>query len=194
MAFPARSFNIISFDTCYLLWNSTETAACVAQQGITLYAMGKAKGTTMGDGIPQRHIHSRISFLHQAATYLSTISAEARSTKHDATSSASFQDSCERSFGGSSRPQSRYLLNQLRGVSKKSQIRLGRDVKHSMCKRCQSLLIPCQTSVQDMENDSKGGKRPWADVFVVRCIKCQAVKRFPAIPTRKPLMTQRLAC
>ena len=47
-------------------------------------------------------------------------------------------------------------------------------------------MIPGQTSVQVVENKSKGGEKPWADVFVVRCTNCRAVRRFPAVLTKRP--------
>ncbi len=140
--------------------------------------MGKAKGAKGGDGIPQRHLHSRISYLHQAAAYLAT--ARIRSNKSPEVNDIPPSDTSSATQRWlSSQRQSRYLLNQLHGVSKKSQIRLGRDVKHSICRRCDSLLIPGATSSQEVKNESKGEGKPWADIFEVRCSNCGALKRFP---------------
>lgn len=141
--------------------------------------MGKSKAGKGGDGIPQRHLHARISYLYQASHYLSrTTATRQRSNVNIGSQEAQHARSSCRSSPGQN--QSRHLVNQLRGVARKSQIRLGRDVKHSICKRCGALLSPGQTSSQLLVNDSKGSKKPWADVYEVRCLTCQVVKRFPA--------------
>lgn len=41
------------------------------------------------------------------------------------------------------------------------------------------MLVPGQTSTAGVENQSKGARKPWADVYVVRCLVCGGVKRFP---------------
>ena len=74
---------------------------------------------------------------------------------------------------------SRHLVTHLRSVSLKTQIRLAPDIKRSICKRCNALLIPGTTSAPRIENASRGGKKPWADVLVVECLACGTVKRFP---------------
>ena len=141
--------------------------------------MGKVKGPKGGDGIPQKHLHSRISYLHQAATYLSSRTSKVTTSQSQGKDMFSTNALPRKQQNQPGQAQSRHLLNQLRGVSKKSQIRLARDVKHSICRRCESLLIPGRTSSQEVRNESKGGNKPWADIFEIRCFKCQAVKRFP---------------
>lgn len=58
-------------------------------------------------------------------------------------------------------------------------------MKHSICKYCDSLLIEGETSSSVVENKSKGGQKPWADVLVVKCHTCEGVKRFPAQAPRQ---------
>lgn len=58
-------------------------------------------------------------------------------------------------------------------------MRLDPSIKRTICKRCDSLLVPGVSSTNRIENPSKGGKKPWADVLVVECNACGAVKRFP---------------
>jgi ribonuclease P protein subunit RPR2 len=72
-----------------------------------------------------------------------------------------------------------HLISHLRSVSLKGQIRLSPAMKHSICKRCDSLLVPGSTSSVRLENKSRGGKKPWANVLIVTCCLCSAVKRFP---------------
>ena len=73
----------------------------------------------------------------------------------------------------------RQTLSHLRRVSHKSQIRLSRGMKRSICRRCEAALIPGFTSKAYIENKSRKGKKPWADVLVVTCDACDFSKRFP---------------
>lgn len=83
------------------------------------------------------------------------------------------------------------LISHLRAVSLKGQIRLSPVMKHSICKRCEALLIPGSTSSVRVENKSRGGKKAWADVLVVTCRHCDAVKRFPVAAKRQCRRPQR---
>ena len=87
--------------------------------------------------------------------------------------------------------QPRRFISHLRAVSLKSQIRLSSAMKHSMCKRCDSLLVSGSTSASEIENQSRGGKKPWADVLVITCHTCGFKKRFPTGATRQPRRTAR---
>ncbi|KAI0019889.1 hypothetical protein F4780DRAFT_780013 [Xylariomycetidae sp. FL0641] len=42
-----------------------------------------------------------------------------------------------------------------------------------------------RTSSSVVENKSKGGKKPWADVLVITCHTCQGVKRYPVQAARQ---------
>lgn len=132
--------------------------------------------------VPQKHLHSRLSYLHQAANFLATTerhvaSGSAHSIGH---SSVKIVDGARES--NEHGLESTRLLSQLRGVSRKTQIRLTPKVKHTICKRCDSLLIPGKSSHAEVVNLSKGGDKPWADVFEIRCHRCGTVKRFPMEP------------
>jgi ribonuclease P protein subunit RPR2 len=54
-----------------------------------------------------------------------------------------------------------------------------------MCKSCNTVLIPGRTVSQTIENPSKGGRKPWADVLVVTCLICGGKKRFPVGATKQ---------
>ena len=140
--------------------------------------MGKSK-PSKGDGsnIPQKHLHSRLSFLHQAATLLATTNEAGASANGEAGSSTN--DLRRRSTQTQADSEATRLLTQVRGVCRKSQIRLGPKFKHTFCKRCDSLLVPGRTSSERIVNASKDGKKPWADVFEIQCSTCGTVKRFP---------------
>lgn len=118
------------------------------------------------------HLRARLEYLHRAATYLQSASnpTEAPPTDTDVAK----EPSPPKTF-----PLSRVYISQMRGVSLKTQLRLPQDVKRSFCKRCDTLLIPGVNCAEEMRNDSRGGKKPWADVRVVRCGVCDTEKRFP---------------
>jgi ribonuclease P protein subunit RPR2 len=71
------------------------------------------------------------------------------------------------------------LNAHLRSVAQKAQIRLSQDLKHAICKTCCSPLIEGETCLRSIDNLSKGGRKPWADVLVLKCCACGACKRFP---------------
>lgn len=178
--------------------------------------------------IPQSHLHSRISYLYQAATYLAeAYKKDSAKQKDDSKSSAAEDAKINENNDSSGRKQvdteteetvnmkmdeddrsqptktekpsiseglepSRRLLSHLRVVSLKSQIRLTPTVKHSICKNCDSLLIPGRTSTSRFENRSRGGRKAWADVLVVTCISCGLAKRYPIGAKRQSRRTERV--
>lgn len=165
-------------------------------------------------GITQKNLHSRISFLYQAATYLTKVDGQSQAktsclkdeskmscdpgkevqcaaTTPEAVSDdgvpvctieqadmmpkiGPHNDWASNDFG-----LSRQLLAHLRAVSLRSQIKLTPAVKHTICKRCNLLLVPGSTSTSYVENKSSGGRKPWADVLVTTCTACGTSKRFP---------------
>ena len=169
---------------------------------------GKGKG-----GLQQKHIHSRISYLFQAATYLAeTGSKVQRCGPNREVDDRTLNMQCEDSVMSEapsrqtpnvvSLPQddrgagtttaeadsavrlqgtglSRQLFAHLRAVSLKSQIRISPKIKHSICKRCDQLLVPGSSATTYVENKSRNGKKPWADVLVITCMACKTPKRFP---------------
>lgn len=174
-------------------------------------AQDKAKAQK---GLTQKHLHSRISYLYQAATYLVKVADQSRAkipcvkeevikqsepsrelqcavaaleavsdkaypispTEHGHRTPKVDPDN-ERVSIDSALP--RQLINHLRAVSLKSQIRLSPVMKHTICKHCDILLVPGSTSTSYMENNSRGGRKPWADVLVTTCTVCGTAKRFP---------------
>lgn len=177
--------------------------------------------------IPQSHLHSRISYLYQAATYLAEVYKNDPASrkneskinhvqdvemkeKNDSTGREQFdagtEETIKMTIGSHNRSQeaevtkpsisaalgqSRRLLSHLRAVSLKSQIRLTPTMKHSICKKCDSLLAPGRTSTSRLENKSHGGRKPWADVLVVTCNSCGLAKRYPIGAKRQSRRAER---
>lgn len=133
----------------------------------------KSKTTSL----PQKNIHLRLAFLHQAASHLADKSRSDTLTTTEASKNSTLEPIAR---SETSVAQPRYLINQLKGVSRKSVIRLDRNIKRSICKRCDELLLDGKSSSKQIENRSASRRsKPWADVLVVKCETCGTSKRFP---------------
>lgn len=145
--------------------------------------------------VPQKHLHSRISYLYQAANYLvrvsqSTLAVQHAGDKTEVKTNQRVQQEATKPFVEAS-ALTRHLNSHLRAISLRSQIRLTSAFKNTICKRCDTLLIPESTSTSRLENKSRGGKKPWADVLVVTCKACGHVKRYPVGAKRQRSRTER---
>lgn len=154
--------------------------------------MAKIKGSKPSTAIPNKILHSRASYLYQAASYLaeaqqphSELDSQRRgkdTTKIDWEPKATTNSTKAGPTASSQAnylPVSRRLISDLRSVSLKGQMRLSPTMKHSICKNCGTMLLDGSTSKDGIENGSKGGKKPWADVLVRRCHTCGWKRRFP---------------
>ncbi|KAK7528400.1 RNAse P Rpr2/Rpp21/SNM1 subunit domain-containing protein [Phyllosticta citriasiana] len=164
--------------------------------------MAKKDGSKGPKPVPNKHLHSRISYLYQAACHLSAqdspdagsgkaqeIDAKLSSADNQFSTSTDdkSQDMSWLSRSAAFPPGlSHYLVSHLQSVSRKAQIRLSQNVKHFICKRCSTVLIPGKTSTSRIENLSRGGRKPWADVLVIKCEVCETQKRFPVGAKRQP--------
>lgn len=162
-----------------------------------------AKNKTVG--VPNRQLYSRVSFLYQAAAYLAAPQQQQQdqagqggqdtspgrqphlASKQDAGSLSQASDN------GLLDGMACRLLTDLRSVSLKRQMRLNPNIKRAVCKYCDSLLIEGQSCSSTIENPSKGGKKPWADVLVVRCSTCRGERRYPVSACRQKRRTARAA-
>ncbi|KAJ5484227.1 RNAse P Rpr2/Rpp21 subunit [Penicillium expansum] len=163
--------------------------------------MAKAKGKkeVKNSKNSQSHIRARLDYLHQAAAYFQDKSTldqgqNAKVQNNGHTSVASHVDSGDNDHTVNTQQQvrsmnqkktleplrnlSRVYVSHLRAVAMKTQIRLPVTLKRSVCKRCDTILIPGVTCSHETRNTSRGGKKPWADVLVIRCLSCGTEKRF----------------
>lgn len=186
--------------------------------------MAKDKTKT---GVPNKHLHARISYLHRAAVYLAqqncVADTESQSNRKDGdlkdvseamsvsvnvvdqsapipgpkASTMSADSNTEAKLLSSSPPSfgglPLHLSSNLTQVARKSQIRLHPSIKHALCKRCSTPLINGQTSNKSMENLSKWGRKPHADILVLECTVCGAVKRWPVGAKRQQRKKKRQA-
>ena len=164
-------------------------------------------------GPNQKYLHSRISYLYQAATHLASAANDRESISAEVAMEKVVDvenvDDSQRAIAPAADNRihvtptdvnldhpflsvpiystlSRRLVAQLRAVSLKSQIRLSPAMKRSICKHCDILLVPGPTTINRLENRSRGGKKPWADVLVMTCKACGMEKRFPVGARHQP--------
>jgi ribonuclease P protein subunit RPR2 len=86
---------------------------------------------------------------------------------------------------------SRVYISHMRGVSLKTLTRLPIPTKRSFCKRCETPLSSGVTCSQEIQNASRGRKKPWADVKVIRCLVCGTEKRFPMAGRKSKKLVER---
>ncbi|KAK3938397.1 ribonuclease P protein component 4 [Diplogelasinospora grovesii] len=146
------------------------------------------KGKSGGSGVQNKALYSRISFLQQAAVLLSTPQQHVQGSSAPA-STGEPGSNHEASLKG----MSRRLATDLRNVSLKSRIRLTPAVKQTVCKYCDSILIDGESCNSLVENKSKGGKKPWADVLVRKCHMCGRERRYPVSTKRQKRRSERNA-
>ncbi|OSS50034.1 hypothetical protein B5807_05127 [Epicoccum nigrum] len=149
-------------------------------------------------GVPNKHLHARTSFLYQAATYLtlqSSVNVNVNVNVKEAESSGAVPLDSDSKAGRVHQPSplALQLGSDLHTVSRKAQLRLSIDLKRSMCKSCHTILVPGQTAAQTIENESKGGSKPWADVLVVSCNVCGSKRRIPVGARRQRKKRDRIA-
>ncbi|KAJ8108126.1 hypothetical protein OPT61_g8390 [Boeremia exigua] len=138
-------------------------------------------------GIPNKHLHARTTFLYQAASYL-TLQSSITGPENGHQNPVS---GCNQNQQPS--PLALRLGSDLHTVSRKAQLRLAVDLKRSMCKSCNAILVPGHTATQTVENQSKGGSKPWADVLVVNCKRCDSKRRIPIGAKRQLKKRDRVA-
>ncbi|KAF4984295.1 hypothetical protein FZEAL_507 [Fusarium zealandicum] len=154
-------------------------------------SMAKAKEPK---GVQNRHIYSRASYLYQAATYLANQhgrhgqAALSKSSTQDNEHNTSTPTADEKK---ATQNMSRQMISSLRAVALKSQIRQSPSMKQTICKSCDTFLVEGETCTSTVENASKGGRKPWADVLTIRCKTCGKVKRYPVSAPRQKRKTLR---
>ncbi|KAI9737854.1 MAG: hypothetical protein M1834_009223 [Cirrosporium novae-zelandiae] len=178
--------------------------------------MAKSKNKKTTPSAPQKHLYSRISYLYQTAILLNSVQTgrnrlESETNKESQYQSSKSTDTIRNNESGGlgnapnlheenreeslqnpiTQRSTRRLLSQARAISMKSQIRLSPNIKRTICKRCDALLIPGQSSAEYIENISRDRKKPWADILVIQCQLCGTSKRFPVGASKQTRRTDR---
>ncbi|EKD14620.1 uncharacterized protein L3040_000144 [Drepanopeziza brunnea f. sp. 'multigermtubi'] len=138
--------------------------------------------------VPNKAIYSRVSYLYQAAAYMAAQQEHCKSAESQTTKGNDYAEP-DGSSAESLKPlfqcASRRLVAEFRAVSHKALLRISPAMKHSICKGCDTMLIDGSTCTNEIENRSRGGKKPWADVLVRKCSTCGLAKRFPVAAKRQ---------
>lgn len=139
------------------------------------------KGDKGAAGGAHSHIRARMTYLHKAAIYLQSHPKAETNTATQNTANKTLDDNQSESKARSSLQATipRQYITQMRSIAQKTQQRLSQETKRGFCKRCDLLLIPGETCTEEIQNESKGRRKPWADVLLVCCKACETVKRFP---------------
>jgi len=156
--------------------------------------MAKLKSSKGSVSVPNKALHSRVSYLYQAAEYLATKQPHSKTMPDSYGEETEVLDQepvgtpTDQPFN----PVSRRLISDLRSVSLKMQMRMSPTMKHTICKNCDAMLIDGSTCSTEVENKSKGGKKPWADVLVRKCNSCGVARRFPLTTERQKKRPHRI--
>lgn len=148
--------------------------------------MAKDK-SRIGNKLPNKQAHSRVSYLYQAANYLATVSQQAREPKkgdQDAEEHGRLGEIVEDTQPTRGLNLPSYYASHLAAISRRSNLKVSSSIKRTICKSCKTLLVPGHSCSILMENLSKNGKKPWADVLVTTCKICGFKKRMPVGQTR----------
>ncbi|CAI7574442.1 unnamed protein product [Penicillium viridicatum] len=149
--------------------------------------MAKAKGKkeTKNSKNSQSHIRARLDYLHQAAAYFQDKStlAEGQIGKVHNNEHTSVAGHIDPEDNGHTVDAQLHVcsVNQ-----KKTQ-----EPLRNLSRRCDTILIPGVTCSHETKNASRGGKKPWANVLVVRCLSCGTEKRFPQTEKRGKKLVER---
>ncbi|TQS33619.1 hypothetical protein Golomagni_06027, partial [Golovinomyces magnicellulatus] len=129
----------------------------------------------------------RVSYLYQAASHLASRSGPVSESISNPESIAQTDDQKKAVDNAS-----RQLLGDMRSASLKVQIRQSPQVKRTICRYCDTLQIEGKTCTSTIENASKGGKKPWADILVSECLTCGNSKRYPMSAKKQMRKTLRV--
>lgn len=180
--------------------------------------MAKAKAPKEGKN-SKSHVKARLEYLQGAAEYFQSVSKfpdQARAAITDdatvvnngadelfapkdtpntyagkPTTASKGQGQGHRNANKTLANLSRVSISHMRGVSLKTQTRLPVPVKRSFCKRCDTLMLSGVNCTHEVTNASRGRKKPWADVLVVRCLVCSTEKRFPQTDRKSKKLKER---
>lgn len=147
--------------------------------------------TKVDAGVQNRIIYSRASYLYQAANYLTSCANAIQDAPCTSDAEQSASANTDKQYKAITN-MSRQAITDMRAISLKAQIRQSPALKRTICKFCDSLLVEGQTCHSFIQNPSKGGRKPWADVLVIECKTCGNSKRYPVDAPRQTRKAIRL--
>ncbi|KAI0779479.1 Rpr2-domain-containing protein [Fomes fomentarius] len=129
------------------------------------------------NNVANRDIIQRINFLYQASTYLNTV-AQPTPLNHG----QAHHKGKEKKRNAIRHPQntselSRSYVSTMRIVGQKAMVRMDPSIKRTLCKKCDTILIPGSTSSVRVKT-----LRVHEKVITYTCHTCGTVRRIPAAP------------
>ncbi|TFK85544.1 Rpr2-domain-containing protein [Polyporus arcularius HHB13444] len=136
------------------------------------------------NSVANRDIIQRINFLYQASTYLSTISSPAASSSSNVPAQPPKGKSKKKNtirHPKNTAELSRCYVGSMRIVGQKAMVRMDPSIKRTLCKQCDTILIPGSTASVRVKPLSSHGH-----AVVYTCTSCNATRRIPAPPVLDP--------
>ncbi|KAG5520083.1 hypothetical protein PMAC_001159 [Pneumocystis sp. 'macacae'] len=131
--------------------------------------MIKKKALNESKTIPQQEIYARFSFLYQAANIYATRSILNQDKYTNIQSEQAL---------------SKFYINTAKRIAQKAVLKINSSIKRTLCRRCDTILLPAVTSSIKIENFSKENKDE-ADILVITCNFCNMQKRYPVLKNKK---------
>ncbi|KAG4305124.1 hypothetical protein PORY_001294 [Pneumocystis oryctolagi] len=119
--------------------------------------------------VSQQEFYARFSFLYQAANIYTTYSILNQNKYVDKTIQSELA-------------LAKFYINTAKKVAQKAILKINPSIKRTLCRRCDTVLLPSITSSIEIENLSKNNKNI-ADIIVVTCNFCNTQKRYPVLKT-----------
>ncbi|KAI7897774.1 RNAse P Rpr2/Rpp21/SNM1 subunit domain-containing protein [Cokeromyces recurvatus] len=133
-------------------------------------------------GVNPKNIQAfeRLNFLHQAAVLMSTIQYESNQNDNKMNIDQSWQGDPK----GTLHATSRYLNNNLKQITAKLVMRLDPSVKRTICKRCDTPLLPVITSTHRIRS------KP-VPTMIQTCKICKAKRKYTSQKPDYELFSER---
>ncbi|CAG8651017.1 13135_t:CDS:2 [Acaulospora morrowiae] len=134
--------------------------------------------------VQHREIYQRMNFLYQAATLMTSINipnSHHSKQKHNNDSNSTFANQSQDASSSLSThnhslvPLGRFYVNTMKTIGTKQVLRIDPSIKRTLCRRCETLLLPGVTSRVRIKSSSEKNLQ-------IKCTQCNVTRK---IPTRK---------
>ncbi|KAK0222063.1 RNAse P Rpr2/Rpp21/SNM1 subunit domain-containing protein, partial [Armillaria fumosa] len=112
------------------------------------------------NSVPNKDIIQRLKFLYQASVYLNGVTSQSPRRRRVTTSDLS-----------------RSYVSSMKVVGQKTVVKMDPSVKRTICKGCNTILVPGSTVTIRANKSASHGH-----VMVYTCTHCKTTRRIPAAP------------
>ncbi|KAL6298363.1 Rpr2-domain-containing protein [Sparassis latifolia] len=129
--------------------------------------------------VTSRDIIQRINFLYQASAYLASISKSknGKLLLHRGSKTDERQKGAKARHPASTAELSRSYIRSMRVIGQKTTVKLDPNIKRTLCRGCNVVLIPGSTVATRVKKSSSHGH-----TVVYTCTACNTTRRIPAPP------------